>query len=143
MRKVSDVLARKGTSVVSVLNTQPVIDALVLMAERNIGSVVVRNPNGDYVGIVTERDYSRKVILLNRHSTDTTVEEIMSTDLPKVSPQDTIEHCMTLMSDKNVRYLPVFSAEELKGILSMSDAVKETILAQQETIDHLKQYITL
>lgn len=143
MRKVADVLSRKGTSIVSVLTTQPVIDALKLMAERNIGSVVVRNTEGRFMGIVTERDYSRKIVLLNRHSTDTTVEEIMSTDLPRVTVHDTIEHCMALMSDKNVRYLPVFSGEELKGLVSMSDAVKETIIAQQETIDHLKHYIQL
>jgi len=67
----------------------------------------------------------------------------MSTDLPKVSSHDTVEHCMELMSDKNVRYLPVFSADQLIGIISMSDVVKETILAQQETIEHLKHYIAL
>jgi CBS domain-containing protein len=71
------------------------------------------------------------------------VEEIMSTDLPHVSPKDTVEHCMELMSDNNIRYIPVFSGNELKGIVSMSDVVKETMLMQQETIDHLHQYISL
>jgi CBS domain-containing protein len=113
------------------------------MADRNIGSVVVLGPDGRYMGIVTERDYSRKVILKGKSSTDTTVEEIMSTDLPRLSSGDTVEHCMQLMSSNNIRYLPVFSGDELKGIISMSDVVKETILMQQETIDHLQQYISL
>ena len=78
-----------------------------------------------------------------KSSTDTTVEEIMSTDLPRLSSGDTVEHCMQLMSSNNIRYLPVFSGDELKGIISMSDVVKETILMQQETIDHLQQYISL
>ena len=120
-----------------------VLDALHLMADRNIGSVVVIGPDGRYMGIVTERDYSRKVILKGKSSTDTTVEEIMSTDLPRLSSGDTVEHCMQLMSSNNIRYLPVFSGDELKGIISMSDVVKETILMQQETIDHLQQYISL
>jgi CBS domain-containing protein len=143
MRKVAEVLSRKGGAAISVLPSLAVIDALRLMAEKNIGSVVVTDVDGNFQGIVSERDYSRKIALHGRSSTDTKVIEIMSTDLPRVSPHDTIEHCMELMSDKNLRYLPVFSGEELKGIISMSDVVKETILAQQETIDHLKQYITL
>jgi CBS domain-containing protein len=143
MRKVGDLLARKGNITISVLPDTTVIDALRLMADKNIGSVVVNGPSGDFWGIVTERDYSRKIILLGRSSTETKVKEIMSTDLPRVSPHDTIEHCMQLMTEKFVRYLPVFSGEEMMGIVSMSDAVKETILSQQETIDHLKQYITL
>jgi CBS domain-containing protein len=143
MRKVGEVLSRKGGAAISVLPSLAVIDALRLMAEKNIGSVVVTDAYGNFQGIVSERDYSRKIALHGRSSTDTKVIEIMSTDLPRVSPHDTIEHCMELMSDKNLRYLPVFSGEELKGIISMSDVVKETILAQQETIDHLKQYITL
>lgn len=143
MRKVSDVLDRKGSSVVCVVTTQSVIDALKLMAQKNIGSVVVKNPAGRFMGIITERDYSRKIVLYNRSSNDTTVEQIMSTDLPHVTLHDTIEHCMEVMTGKSVRYLPVFAGEELKGIISMSDVVKETIIAQQETIDHLKHYITL
>ncbi len=143
MRKVGEVLSRKGGAAVSVVPSFPVIDALRLMAEKNIGSVVVSHEDGRFLGIVSERDYSRKIALHGRSSTDTKVNEIMSVDLPRISPHDTIEYCMELMSDRNLRYLPVFSGEELIGIISMSDLVKETILAQQETIDHLKQYITL
>lgn len=143
MRKVGDVLSRKGIDAISVLSSDAVIDALRLMADRNIGSVVVKDAEGRYQGIVTERDYSRKIVLRGKSSTDTPVKEIMSTDLPRVSPHDTIDHCMSVMSERNVRYLPVFSGDEMKGIISISDLVRETILAQQETIDHLKQYITL
>ncbi len=143
MRKVGDVLARKGSATISVLPSQTVIDALKLMSEKNIGSVVVIDEAGKFLGIVTERDYSRKIVLHGKSSTETQVREIMSTDLPRVSPHDTIDHCMELMTDQFVRYLPVFSGDEMEGIISMSDIVKETILSQQETIDHLKQYITL
>jgi CBS domain-containing protein len=110
------------------------------MADQNIGSVVVME-NGQYLGIVTERDYSRKVILKGKSSTDTPVTEIMSADLPPVGPSDTIEHCMQLMSDKHIRYLPVFEGKQLVGILSISDVVKETILSQEETITQLKDYL--
>jgi len=143
MRKVADVLVRKGNSALAVSPSETVMQALKLMADKNIGSVIVKDEAGNYLGIVTERDYSRKVVLHGRSSTETLVRDIMSTDLPKVSSHDTVEHCMELMSDKNVRYLPVFSADQLIGIISMSDVVKETILAQQETIEHLKHYIAL
>jgi CBS domain-containing protein len=105
--------------------------------------VVVVDGEGNYLGILTERDYSRKVVLKGKNSAITPVEEIMSTDLPTVSPKDTVEHCRELMSTQNVRYLPVFVGSELKGIISMSDVVKETIAMQQETINHLQQYMSL
>ncbi|HRH51362.1 MAG TPA: CBS domain-containing protein [Panacibacter sp.] len=140
MRKVSDVLRRKGNNVTTVPASTTVIDALHMMADQNIGSVVVAE-NGKFLGIMTERDYSRKVILKGRSSTDTTVGDIMSSDFPSVSERDTIEHCMELMSSKNLRYLPVMSGENLNGIISINDVVKETILTQQETISHLHNYI--
>ena len=140
MRSVSALLARKGTTVTNVSPDTPVVDALQIMAERNIGSVVVME-QGKYRGIMTERDYSRKVILKGKNSTDTKVSEIMSDDLPAVKPSDTIEYCMELMTKKNIRYVPVFENNELAGIISMSDVVKETILAQKDTIDHLQNYI--
>ena len=140
MRSVSAVLGRKGGVAISVPPSTCVADALKIMAERNIGSVVVME-NDQYLGIMTERDYSRKVILKGRNSNDTTVAEIMSDDLPSVKPSDTIDHCMELMTNKNIRYMPVFENNKLTGIISMSDVVKETILAQKETIDHLQNYI--
>ena len=140
MRKVGDVLSRKGVSAIAVPPETSVLDALQIMADKNIGSVLVMS-GGEYLGIITERDYSRKVILKGKSSQETRVSDIMSNDLPSVTPTDTIEHCMQLMTEKNIRYLPVFKNNQLEGIISMSDVVKETILAQQETISHLKEYI--
>jgi predicted transcriptional regulator len=96
---------------------------------------------GKYMGIMTERDYSRKVILNGKSSTDTQVSEIMSNDLPRVTPNDSIDYCMKLMSDRNIRYLPVFEDEMIIGIISINDLVKETMLSQQETISQLKDYL--
>jgi CBS domain-containing protein len=140
MKSVSAVLRRKGASIVSISPSDSVVDALKIMADKNIGSVVVME-NDRYMGIVTERDYSRKVVLKGKSSADTTVAEIMSDDLPSVRPSDTIDHCMELMTNQNIRYMPVFENNRLAGIISMSDVVKETILTQKETIDHLQSYI--
>jgi len=140
MRKVADILRRKGNHVTTVDPSITVIDALHIMAEQNIGSVVVAE-NGKFLGIMTERDYSRKVILNGRSSTDTTVGEIMTKDFPPVTATDTVEHCMALLSSQNLRYLPVMNGDALAGIISINDVVKETILTQQETISHLQDYI--
>ncbi len=140
MNKVSSVITRKGILPVTVSPDITVVEALTIMAEKNIGSVVVMQ-NDEYLGIMTERDYSRKVILKDKNSMTTKVSEIMSTDLPVVCPADSIEHCMQLMTEKNIRYMPVFDNNKLTGIISMSDVVKETILAQKETINQLQNYI--
>lgn len=141
MITVAAALARKRLHPVSVSPDASVLEALQVMEERNIGSVVVMN-GLNYLGIITERDYSRKVVLRGKSSTDTKVSEIMSTDLPFVTPSDTIEHCMEVMTQQNIRYMPVFDSGSLTGIISMSDVVKETILAQRETIHQLQSYIT-
>jgi predicted transcriptional regulator len=139
-KKVSDVLLRKGSHITTVAPDSSVLDALRIMADQNIGSVMVISENG-YQGIMTERDYSRKVVLKGKSSTDTRVSEIMSSDFPRVTANDTIEYCMQLMSDKNIRYLPVFESEVVIGIISINDVVRETILSQQETITQLKDYL--
>ncbi|MGV3658497.1 MAG: CBS domain-containing protein, partial [Chitinophagaceae bacterium] len=82
-----------------------------------------------------------KVVLKGKSSTDTKVSDIMSTDFPRVTPQDSVEHCMQLLAQKNIRYLPVFSGDNIVGIISVNDLVKETILSQQETITHLQDYL--
>lgn len=140
MRKVSDIILRKGSKVTTVAPSTSVIDALRIMANENIGSVVVTDKE-KFLGILTERDYSRKIILKGKSSTDTTVSEIMSSEFPSVLPADTVEQCMELMSAKNLRYLPVMQEGRLSGIISINDVVKETILTQQETISHLHTYI--
>jgi CBS domain-containing protein len=140
MNTVSSILARKGRSSITVSPDTSVVEALQIMADKNIGSVVVMLDDR-YLGIMTERDYSRKVILKGKHSPTTLVSEIMSTDLPFVKPADSIEHCMELMSSQNIRYVPVFENNKLSGIISMSDVIKQTILSQKETISHLESYI--
>lgn len=139
-KKVADILLRKGSNITTVKPGSTVLHALEIMAQQNIGSVVVMD-NGQYLGIMTERDYSRKVVLKGKSSTDTPVEEIMTADLPEVTPADSIEHCMQLMSDKHIRYLPVFEGGQMIGILSINDVVTETILSQEETISQLKDYL--
>ena len=140
MNRVQHVLSRKGSTAVSVTPDISVLEALKIMAEKNIGSVIVMQ-NDTFLGIVTERDYSRKVILQNKHSDTTPVSEIMTANFPHISPEDTIDHCMELMTQNNIRYLPVFESDRLAGIISMSDVVKATISSQQQTINHLNEYL--
>ncbi len=141
MKKVAHIIQRKGSSVISIKPGTTVFDALEIMSEKNIGSIIVMNEDG-YLGLLTERDYARKVILLGKSSSETPVEEIMSVDLPNITPDSTIEECMHIMSENNLRYLPVFNNnKELSGIISINDIIKEVILAQKETIDYLDNYI--
>ena len=140
MKTVSSILSRKGSRVIAIDGSTTVLDALKLMAEKNIGSVVITE-EGVYSGLLTERDYARKVILQGKSSLETQVREIMSTGLPRILPDNSIETCMHIMSESNIRYLPVFKNDQLSGIISISDVVKETILSHEETIEHLKSYI--
>src|SRR6201986_2902239 len=140
MKKVSDILNRKGGGVFNISADTTVLDALKLMSDKNIGSVVITE-NGNYAGLLTERDYARKVILQGKSSLETHVNEIMSTGLPRILPDNSIETCMHIMSESNLRYLPVFKDDRLSGIISISDVVTETILSHEETIEHLKSYI--
>ena len=140
MKKVSDILVRKGRGIISVSPQTAVIEALELMAEKNIGSVLVMDGE-QYIGLMTERDYSRKIILKGRSSQETFVRDIMTTDIPIVHTSDTIDHCMQLLSQKHIRYLPVFEHNKIAGIVSINDVVKEIILSQEETISNLKDYL--
>ena len=140
MKKVSNILKRKGSNVITISPNITVLDALKQMAEKNIGSIVVEE-NGNYIGLLTERDYARKVILKGKSSTTTLVSEIMTTGLPRITPDNSIDTCMQIMSENNIRYLPVFENDQLCGIISINDVIKETILTQKETIEHLQNYI--
>lgn len=140
MNLVKHILDRKGKNTISVAPNATVLDALKVMADNNIGSVVVMD-NDHFEGIMTERDYSRKIILKDRHSTDTLVKDIMSGNLPRVRLSDTVEHCMELLNSNNIRYLPVFESDKFIGVISISDLIKETLLSQQRTIDQLENYI--
>ena len=140
MKKVSDIFRRKGFTNVTISPDAMVRDALRLMAEKNIGSVVIMKDD-QYIGLFTERDYARKVILHGRSSDELTVSEIMSEYLPHTSLEHSLEECMEMMSNPNVRYLPVFEGDRYVGVISIIDVVKETMLAQQDRIEHLQNYI--
>lgn len=140
MRTVSDIFKRKGFSNVTIEPDATVREALRIMAERNIGSVVVMKDDA-YIGLFTERDYARKVILHGKNSNELKVSDIMSEYLPKVASGTSLEECMQIMTNHNIRYLPVFDLDRYTGIISIIDVVKETILAQQDRIEHLQNYI--
>jgi CBS domain-containing protein len=140
MKTAADIFKRKGRNNVSIGPDATVLEALRIMAEKNIGSIIVME--GDqYRGLFTERDYARKVILHGKSSSELQVGEIMSEYLPQVTPNHSLDDCMEIMSNHNIRYLPVFENEEFYGVLSVIDVVKETMLVQKDTIEHLQQYI--
>ena len=141
MRTVAHIFKRKGHHNITVDADVSVLEALKIMSEKNIGSVIVVDNEGKYCGLATERDYARKVILLGKSSGETPVSEIMLEHLPRITPEHTLEECMSIMTAHNIRYLPVFKNNEFYGVISVLDIVKETILAQQETIDQLHSYI--
>lgn len=140
MKKVSEILARKGASVISVEPQTKVLDALKIMADKNIGSIMVIEGE-KYFGLLTERDYARKVILKGKSSAETLVREIASNDLPKINKDTSLESCMELMSDNNLRYLPVFEAEKVVAIISINDVIKAVIANHKDTIAQLENYI--
>jgi CBS domain-containing protein len=140
MKNVSDIFKRKGFNNVTITPDATVREALKMMADKNIGSVVVMEEER-YIGLFTERDYARKVILHGKNSNELAVSEIMSEYLPRVSQQHSLEECMEIMTNHNIRYLPVFDVDRYIGVISIIDVVKETILAQQDRIEHLQNYI--
>ena len=140
MTTVRQLLETKGTDVVSVAPESNVLDALKLMAEREIGAVLVLE-GSRLIGIMSERDYARKVILKGKSSQDTRVREIMTERVVYARPEQTVPECMALMTSKRVRHLPVLEGERLIGVLSIGDLVKETISEQEYTIRQLENYI--
>lgn len=140
MKTVRQLLQAKGNAVYTVTPETSVFDALKLMAEKNVGAVLVL-ADGRIAGIMTERDYARKVILFGKSSHDIPVREIMSEKVVTVQPGQTVEECMALMTDKRIRHLPVLDGDELIGLLSIGDMVKEVIAEQEQTIRQLESYI--
>lgn len=141
MKTVRELLQAKGFDIWSVDAGSSVYDALQLMAEKNIGAVLV--VEGDKpAGIMTERDYARKVILLSRDSRETPVRDIMVWNPVCVKPEQNVEDCMKIMTAKRFRHLPVTENEKLIGMISIGDIVKAIISDQQYTIEQLEQYIT-
>jgi CBS domain-containing protein len=140
MKTVRQLLQLKGGAVHSVTPQTMVFGALKLMAEKNIGAVLVV-ADGKVAGIMTERDYARKVILHGKSSHDMPVREIMSDKVVTVQPEQTVEDCMALMTGRRIRHLPVMDGEKLVGLLSIGDLVKEVIAEQEQTIKQLESYI--
>jgi CBS domain-containing protein len=138
--KVNGILAlKKSTTVWSIGPNAMVIDAIRLMDEKNVGALPVVD-NGKLVGIVSERDYTRKVILKGRSSKETPVSEIMTRELVTVNPRDGVTECMRIITEKRVRHLPVLEGADLVGILSIGDVLNWLISAQKAAIDNLERY---
>jgi CBS domain-containing protein len=141
MKTVHQILQTKGHDIWAIDPDATVYDALNLLAEKNIGALpVVRG--GTLVGIFSERDYARKVILKGKHSKDTAIREVMTQKPICVAPSDSIEACMALMTANHIRHLPVLEGDRLVGVVSIGDVVKGIIVEQQSTISHLENFIT-
>ena len=138
---IESILAQKGREIFSVSPDASVFDAIQMMDNRNIGAVLVVE-SGQVVGIFSERDYTRKLVLRGKQSRETPVREIMSTDVTTVTLRESVDSCLRKMTDKRIRHLPVLDAGELRGIISIGDLVKYVISSQSATIDHLENYIS-
>jgi CBS domain-containing protein len=141
MKKVKDILETKGRVVWSIEPGASVYDAMKLMADKGIGALLVME-GPKLVGIISERDYARKIILQGRASRSTEVREIMTTRVVYTEPERNIEECMALMTEKRIRHLPVIEADQVSGIISIGDLVKAIIAEQKFIIEQLERYIS-
>jgi len=140
MKTLKQLLEAKGGNVYSIMPDARVFDALKLMADKSVGALIVME-GGRLAGIISERDYARKVILHGKSSHDLQVRDIMTSKVISVHPGQTVEECMALMTEKRIRHLPVTEGELLIGVLSIGDLVKEVIAEQRQTIEQLESYI--
>ncbi|GMV29580.1 MAG: CBS domain-containing protein [Rhodanobacteraceae bacterium] len=140
MRKVKHLLEGKGRSIFAVEPDQPVLQAIQAMADHHVGALLVMHGK-ELSGIVSERDYARKVILLGRSSAETPVWQIMSAPVETVSPEDSVDACMRLCTQRRIRHLPVVAEGEVVGVISIGDLVKAVIDEQAEELAHLQRYI--
>ncbi|WP_298835431.1 CBS domain-containing protein [uncultured Piscinibacter sp.] len=142
MKTAAYILKSKANQTVHTITPEvSVLDAVKLMADKNIGALVVM-AGAKVVGLITERDYARKIALMARSSRDTPVRDIMTSDVLCVGPEHTTEQCMALMTEKQVRHLPVMNDDRLLGLISMGDLVKDIISEQRFIIEQLERYIT-
>lgn len=141
MAYVRDILRHKGTVVFSVEKSATVYEAITEMTRRNAGSLLVMD-GGEVCGIVTERDYLRGIAVKGKSSRSTRVQEIMSSPVVCTTPDDTIQHCLAIMTDRRCRHLPVASDDGVVGVISIGDCVKQLVRDQEAEIKHLQQYIT-
>ena len=142
MKTVRQLLESKGSSILSINPDANVYEALVVMAEKRVGALLVMQEN-KLVGIFSERDYAREIALKGKTSRDTAVSEAMTpqSSLITITPSDTVEYCMNLINDKRIRHLPVIESGQVVGVLSIGDLVKETIAHQRFLITQLENYI--
>jgi CBS domain-containing protein len=140
MRTVRHLLEAKAPEVHSIEPGSPVLDAIKRMAEKHIGALLVLE-GGALVGIVSERDYARKVVLQGRSSKDTPVRDIMTAQVVTVGPTDTTDHCMAIVTERRVRHLPVVDGDVVLGVVSIGDLVKAVIEDQQLELEQLQRYI--
>jgi CBS domain-containing protein len=140
MKSLKQLLEGKGHGVWSTTTDTSVYDALKLMADKNVGALVVLD-GGRLAGIFSERDYARKVILKGKSSREIPVSEIMTEKVISVRPDQTVDECMKLMTEKHIRHLPVLDGDLLVGVISIGDVVKEVIAEHESTIQHLENYI--
>ena len=138
---ISEILHHKGSTVWSISPEAMVFDAIQMMADKNVGALLVID-QGKLVGIISERDYTRKVALKGKSSKQTPVKEILSEQVIKVSPSTTVDECMRLMTEHRIRHLPVLEGERIIGVVSIGDLVNRIISAQTTTIHQLETYIT-
>ncbi len=141
MATVKQLLQGKGHDVWSLGPEDSVYDAIELMANKEVGALVVTDGDS-LVGVLSERDYARKVVLQGRSSKGTKIKEIMTSRVAYARPEQTVEECMALMTDKRIRHLPVMDGDELLGVISIGDLVKAIIEEQQHVIEQLEQYIS-
>lgn len=141
MLRVNHLLVRKGREIWSVDADAPVLQAIHIMAERRVGALPVLR-GGELVGVISERDYARKVVLLGRSSADTLVRQIMSSPVITVTPTETVRRCMELMTERRIRHLPVVEDGDMVGIISIGDLVRAVIEEQAATIEQLEKFIS-
>jgi CBS domain-containing protein len=138
---IDAILGQKGSEIFSVSPDATVYEAIDLMASKNVGALLVVQ-DGRLLGMISERDYTRKVMLRGKRSRETQVREIMSSDLTIVTPREPIENCLRMMTEKRIRHLPVVEGDTLRGVISIGDLVKWVIASQSAAIAHLESYIS-
>jgi CBS domain-containing protein len=140
MKTVANILEAKGSETFEVAPGASVYEALNILSDKNVGALVVTD-GGKLVGIISERDYARKVVLVERSSHDTLVSEIMSSDVMTVAPTSSVDDCMELMTERHIRHLPVLEAGQLVGVISIGDVVKAVIADLAALVEQLDSYI--
>ena len=143
MTRIEDFLKlNKNRQIWTISKDQSVRQALTLMSEKNIGAIIIVDNNDFPIGIFSERDYARKIVLKGKSSKDTLLDEVMTKELITVTRDYKIDHCMEIMSEKKIRHLPVLENKKIVGIISIGDVLKIMIKEQKELIDHLQKFIT-